>query len=80
MKPIFKIIKSCSAENGQYFTELYADERFVALISLNENSGQPQIQFPGNQFEESLVLRNIDSNELMQVIKKATLILKDKVA
>jgi len=73
----FDFIIADDSKHEQVFIEIYHDGKYIALISQENGIDNLLIEFPGNDLNESEIIRTMPLNEFLnlidQAVKKLTL-------
>ena len=67
----FDFLIADDSEHEKVFVEIYYNEKYVALISQEEGIDKLLIEFPGNDLNESAIIRSLPLNEFLNLIDEA---------
>ncbi len=69
----FRIQIASPPDRERVVAEIYAEERFVALVAHSENpeNGKFEIEFPGPEVDQDLVQRTVDLDTLLHAVARA---------
>ena len=68
----FKIILSSDSGYDKLTAEMFYKDKFIALLNQDGGLDKLKIEFPSNDIDESMVVRNIDVSVLEKAIELAT--------
>jgi hypothetical protein len=67
----FDFIVANDSDHEQVFIEIYYNGKYIALISQEKGIDNLLIEFPGNNLNESEIIRNMPLNEFLNLIDEA---------
>jgi len=59
------------SEHEQVFIEIYYNEKFVASINQEHGLENLEIEFPGSNDVESLIMRKVPLNDFLDLVNEA---------
>ena len=65
------ILIASDDQHTRVFAEIYFDDKFVALVNREKGSGNEEIEFPGIDLVEDLVLRKVPLKFLQEAVQRS---------
>ena len=72
----FDFLIANDSEHEELFIEIYYNEKFVASINQEQGIDNLEIEFPGPDLVESLIIRKVPLNDFLGLVNEAAKRLK----
>ena len=72
----FDFLIANDSEHEELFIEIYYNEKFVASINQEQGIDKLEIEFPGPDLVESLIIRKVPLNDFLGLVNEAAKRLK----
>ena len=66
-----EILISSDSMHNKVYAEIYYKNKFVALVSQENKACGLEIEFPGADVDQNLIVRNIPLNKFKELLEKA---------